>query len=185
MDKNSNVHNSAAEEILMTSGNIEPELSAEVLSEEYHDTMEEKEIASILQTTAACFSKTVVSRSSMLVERSNDAENQEKMEEILPAHFYSLGLSNIHSVVIFLLLNYFLLKREKKDSETVKQLYEDHVALLKERNAELEVKLKESKGKLESHTSELCEDLQKKLESHSIEYSRLKRSYEEVRAVSQ
>lgn len=144
--------------------------------------MDRKDVPSILQMTASHFSKTAPkSRANDLIQNSNDEAVLQKLEEVLKTHFYPLNLTTLPSVVIYLLLNYFLLKRENKEVEAAKKLYKDHIALLKEKNTELEERWREGGGcKQNAQSCKSCEELQRSRDALSAEFTKLKQSYDEV-----
>jgi hypothetical protein len=145
--------------------------------------MGRKDVPSILQATASHLSKAAAPSSGAndLIQNSNDETVLQKLEEVLKIHFHPLNLTTLPSVVIYLLLNYFLLKRENKEVEAAKKLYEDHIALLKEKNCELEEKVREN---ADTAGCKSCEELGRSKEALSEDYAKLKQSYEEVRDAS-
>lgn len=146
------------------------------------------DVPKILQATASHFSKTAPSSSSNdLIRNSNDDTVLLKLEDVLKTHFHPLKLTTLPSVVIYLLLNYFLLKRENREVEAAKKLYEDHIALLKEKNAELEVKVRDCSGTKQAADfgrCKSCEKLQQSMEELTTQCTKLKQSYDEVRTVA-
>lgn len=146
------------------------------------------EVSDILQLTARHFSRAAQSPNSSLVQKANDKEILEKVEEIVRTHFHPLNLTSLPAIIIYLLLNYFLLQREKREISSAKKLYEEHIALLKEKSSELEDRLRESRresSRSPSSTSSMdschdCEETMQKLASVSREFDRLKQSYDEV-----
>lgn len=143
-----------------------------------------KEVTDILHTTVNHLSRSVPSSStSMLIRKSRDEEIHKKLEELITEHFHPLELTSLPSIVIFLLLHYFLLKRENKETESAKKLYEDHIALLKEKNSDLEERVRESTCSGNCTTAEsctLCKELRQNHDSLSVQYAKLKQSYDEV-----
>lgn len=142
----------------------------------------------VLQATARHFSKVAGSSGvDFLVEKANDAAIHEKLEEVLAGHFHKFGLNSLQSVLVYVLLNYFLAKKENKELESAKRLYEDHIALLKEKNSELSRRPKresEPEGVPQTLGAQAscksCEELQQSRDALSAQYARLKKSYDEV-----
>lgn len=183
MDKEGNSNSPQRQTISLA--NFDAALSLNAQDE--RRSMDRKDIPSILQATASHFSKTApTSTANDLIQNSNDESVLQKLEEVLKMHFHPLHLTTLPSVVIYLLLNYFLLKRENKEVEAAKKLYEDHIALLKEKNAELEERVREgsasSKLSTECSSCKACNELRKSKEALSAEYGKLKQSYNEVRS---
>lgn len=151
------------------------------LSMQKESGMDYQDVPRILQATASHFSKTVPSSSANdLIRNSNDETVLCKLEDVLKTHFHPLNLTTLPSVVIYLLLNYFLLNQENKEVEAAKKLYEDHIALLKEKNSELEDRIRE-RGTKQTTVCVSCEELQQKVEGLTSQCSKLKQSYDEVR----
>ena len=149
-------------------------LSMGALTVKDNGSIDHKDVSSILQATADHLSKAALTSStSSLIQKANDEVIQKQLEEVLSAHFHPLTLTTLPSIVVYLLLNYFLLKRENREIEAAKSLYEDHIALLKEKNSELveEKALQEKNGRVESCKS--CEELRASID-------KLKQSYDEV-----
>ena len=143
--------------------------------------MDRKDVPSILQATASHFSKTApTSSANDLIQNSNDEAVLQKLEEVLTTHFHPLNLTTLPSVVVYLLLNYFLLRRENKEVEAAKKLYEDHIALLKEKNTELEERWREGNQSAECQSCKSCDKLRRSRDTLSEEYTKLKQSYDEV-----
>ena len=143
------------------------------------DSMDQREVADILQAAASHFSKTAPSSSENdLIQKSNDEAVLQKLEGVLKTHFHPLNLNTLPSVIVYLLLNYFLLRRENKEVEAAKKLYEDHIALLKDKNSELEERVRDEAS---SSACKCCEELRSGKESLSAQYAKLKQSYDEVR----
>lgn len=147
-------------------------LSMSALTVKDTGSMDHSDVTSILQATAKHLSKAALTSSaSSLIQKANDEMIQKQLEEVLSAHFHPLALSTLPSIVVYLLLNYFLLKRENREIDIAKSLYEDHIALLKEKNSEL-VEEKALQEKVESCKS--CEELRANID-------KLKQSYDEVK----
>ena len=161
------------------------------------------EVTSMLQSAASHFSSSCTSAplsaptstNDLFIRRSNDEGVLQSLEEILKTHFHPLNLCTLPSVVVYLLLNYFVLKRESKEIESAKKLYEDHIALLKEKNAELEERVRETTtsgggavkpttpSSTEPKPCKSCEELIKTREALSHQNAKLKQSYDEVSIV--
>ena len=157
-------------------------------------SLEKDETVDILKQTAASLRSFNAPNTFSMVHSSNNPKTQEEVDSILRTHFVSLNLSSTQSVVAFLLLTCFFLKKQTREAESLKKLYEDHISLLKEKNAELESKLlRETSGSGKSSpdysmsppTSTTqdcsnCEQLRERVEALSCQVSQLQRSYDEV-----
>ena len=108
------------------------------------ELLREDEMHEVLQLSSSQVSQATACNASALVLLSNAEKSQERLQQLLPLYFYSWNLTNSHSVIVFLLLHYFLLKREHKEALGAKGLYEEHIALLKNRMSDLEEKLSNS-----------------------------------------
>ena len=151
--------------------------------------MDKEEIIRIVKRTAANLHSAAsfdTSNTFNLVHSSNNPEAHKELDRILASHFYSLNLANPQSVIVFLLLSCFLLKKENKEIEVVRKLYEDHISLLKDKNSELEEKvMKQSSGtsKDRSEPSPLsqscvsCDEVRDRLDA---QVTQLQQSYDEV-----
>lgn len=146
-----------------------------------HQDSRMDDVKSILQSTASHISKTALSsKENDLILKSNNEVIQQQLEEVLKAHFHPLNLTTLPSIVVYLLLKYFLLSRENREVESAKKLYEDHIALLKDKNSELEGKMRESAVSKSAAECSSCKALQQRTESLSVELEKLRKSYNEV-----
>lgn len=149
-------------------------LSMSALTVRENGSIDHKDVTSILQATADHLSKAALSSSAdSLIHKANDEVIQKQLEEVLSVHFHPLTLTTLPSIVVYLLLNYFLLKRENREIEGAKSLYEDHIALLKEKNSEL---VEEKALQEKDSTCKSCEELRENID-------KLKRSYDEVNMI--
>ena len=73
-----------------------------------------------------------------LIEVANSVAAQRKMQDLLPVYFHSWQLQSPESIMVFLLLSYFVLKRECTGLKRDRQSFEDHIESLKTRVGELE-----------------------------------------------
>ena len=105
------------------------------------ELLREDEMHEVLQLSSSQISQATASNASALVQLSNSEKSHERLQQLLPLYFYSWNLTDAHSVIVFLLLHYFLLKREHKEVLGAKGMYEEHIALLKSRMSDLEEKL--------------------------------------------
>ena len=118
------------------------------------DLLREDEMNEVLQLSSSQISQATACNASALVQLSNSEKSHERLQQLLPLYFYSWNLTDSHSVIVFLLLHYFLLKREHKEMLGAKGLYEEHISLLKNRMTDLEAKLSvsHSQSRVESHS---------------------------------
>ena len=108
------------------------------------ELLREDEMHEVLQLSSSQVSQATASNASALVQLSNSEKSHERLQQLLPLYFYSWNLTDAHSVIVFLLLHYFLLKREHREVLGAKGMYEEHIALLKSRMSDLEEKLSNS-----------------------------------------
>ena len=117
------------------------------------ELLREDEMHEVLQLSSSQVSQTTASNASALVQLSNSEKSHERLQQLLPLYFYSWNLTDAHSVIVFLLLHYFLLRREHKEVLGAKGIYEEHIALLKSRMSDLEEKLSNSHSQSGSGSS--------------------------------
>ena len=161
------------------------------------DLLRENEMHEILQLSSSQVSQATASNAAALVQLSNSEKSHERLQQLLPLYFYSWNLTDLHSVVVFLLLHYFLLRKEHRETLGAKGLYEEHIALLKSRMSDLEDKLSNSHSRQQSGSGsksgiedihKLSEDqfvseiehLRSQVDSLQCENSQLRRSNDEV-----
>ena len=72
-----------------------------------------------------------------LIEVANSVAAQRKMQDLLPVYFHSWQLQSPESIMVFLLLSYFVLKRECTGLKRDRQSFEDHIERLQTRVEEL------------------------------------------------
>jgi hypothetical protein len=117
------------------------------------ELLREDEMHEVLQLSSSQVSQATASNASALVQLSNSEKSHERLQQLLPLYFYSWNLTDAHSVIVFLLLHYFLLKLEHKEVLGAKGMYEEHIALLKSRMSDLEEKLSNSHSSSGSSSS--------------------------------
>ena len=162
------------------------------------ELLREDEMHEVLQLSSSQVSQATASNASALVQLSNLEKSHERLQQLLPLYFYSWNLTDAHSVIVFLLLHYFLLRREHKEVSGAKGIYEEHIALLKSRMSDLEEKLSNSHSQSGSGSSSSprngniaggdhdqvltreIESLHNQVMSLRSENEQLKHSYEEV-----
>ena len=108
---------------------------------------------------------------SEIVEVANSAASQSKLQELLPVYFYSWQLQNLEAVIINLLLNYFVLWRDGSDMRRDRQAFEEHIARLKNRVAELEEN---------REPDQEINKLMKKAQDLVLQNERLQKAHDEV-----
>ena len=159
------------------------------------ELLREDEMHEVLQLSSSQVSQATACNASALVQLSNAEKSHERLQQLLPLYFYSWNLTDSHSVIVFLLLHYFILKREHREALGAKGLFEEHIALLKRRMSDLEEKLSNSQssssgsrnGNSGSNQSSgrdqllaEVESLRDQIESLKCENKQLKLSNEEV-----
>ena len=75
---------------------------------------------------------------SEMVEIANSTEAQQCVEDLLPVYFRTWQLHSTESIMVFMLLNYFILKRDCTELKSDRTSFEDHIEKLKNRVAQLE-----------------------------------------------
>ena len=108
---------------------------------------------------------------SEIVEVANSAASRSKLQELLPVYFYSWQLQNLEAVIINLLLNYFVLWRDGSDMRRDRQAFEEHIARLKNRVAELEEN---------REPDQEINKLMKKAQDLVLQNERLQKAHDEV-----
>ena len=74
----------------------------------------------------------------VVVDLANSQEANQKLEELLPIHFYSWRLENVEASFIYTLLHVFVLLRQYAEMVAERGVYEDYISQLKTRVSQLE-----------------------------------------------
>ena len=145
-----------------------------------NDVIQQEEIEEILKLSAQEMSKLTTSSSCTLVQLSNSPESQEKLKDLLPVYFHSWNLTSSHSIIVYLLLHYFLVKQEHDEIVTAKQLYEEHIARLKTRMSDLEERLTKSSLALATASGSATAVNRLQSQQNFTEVFRLRRQVEQL-----
>ena len=115
-----------------------------------------REVSDILQQMCGEISQTTTAE---IVKVANSAAPRSKLQDLLPVYFYSWQLQSPEAVIIYLLLHYFILWRDRDGSERRedRQALEEYIERLKTRVAELEKKLDASQSEIRKTKAELEE----------------------------
>ena len=97
----------------------------------------------------------------VVVDLANSPEAQKKMEDLLPIHFFSWKLKNVQAALIYTLLHMFVLLDQYGEMVAERSSYQEYVANLKSRVAQLEDQLQQEGGGGVNGKEE--EDLRKEL----------------------
>ena len=97
-----------------------------------------KKVSDILQQMCGEISQTTTAE---IVEIANSAAPRSKLQDLLPVYFYSWQLQSPEAVIIYLLLNYFILWRDGSKRREDRLAFEEHTERLKIRVAEMEKKV--------------------------------------------
>ena len=125
-------------------------------------------MSEILQQMCGEISQTTTAE---IVEVANSAASRSKLQDLLPVYFYSWQLQSPEAVIIHLLLNYFILWRDGSEMRRDRRAFEEHIARLKSRVAELE-----EKGEPDQEINKLL----KKLQDLRLQNERLQKAHDEV-----
>ena len=115
------------------------------------------------------------------VEISNSKAAHSKLHDLLPTYFYTWQLQSPESVIVFLLLHWFLGKRDYGELLNSRRDYESHIERLKERVAQLEEELEPSLSGGSHSASEQEETLRRRVEELETENRRLTADRDRVR----
>ena len=129
-----------------------------------------QEVSEILQQMCGEISQTTTAE---MVEVANSAAPRSKLQDLLPVYFYSWQLQNLEAVIIYLLLNYFILWRDGSEMRRGRCAFEEQTERLKSRVAELE--------KMRAREPDLDIDrLMKQVQDLKLENEKLQRAHDEV-----
>ena len=78
-----------------------------------------------------------------LVDIANSAESQHRLQDLLPVYFFSWQLQQPAAIMIYLLLQFFLVKRDCSNLRKEKEECEAHIYKLKQKVGDLEEQLHE------------------------------------------
>ena len=123
-----------------------------------------------------------------IVEVANSAAPRSKLQDLLPVYFYSWQLKSREAVIIYLLLNYFLLWQDGSERREDRQAFEEYIERLKTRVAELEKKLDASQSEIHKTKAELEETdpevnrLTKQVQDLKMDNKKLQSAHDEVSA---
>ena len=127
-------------------------------------------VSEILQQMCGEISQTTTAE---IVEVANSAVSRSKLHELMPVYFHSWELQSPEAVIIYLLLNYFVLWRDGSEVRRKRRTFEEYIERLKCRVAELE-KMREPDPDIIM--------LKKQVHDLKLENDRLQRALNEVSA---
>ena len=131
-----------------------------------------QEVSEILQQMCEDISQTTIATAE-IVEVANSAAPRNKLQELLPVYFYSWQLKSPEAVIIYLLLNYFILWRDGSEMRRDGRAVEEQIERLKSRVAELEkIRAREPEPEINRLT--------KQVQGLKLENERLQRALNEV-----
>ena len=157
----------------------------EILHQMCGEISKDEEVSEILQQMIAVISQTTTAE---IVELANSAAPRSKLQELMSVYFYSCPPGQLRSpeaVIIHLLLNYFILWRDRREDKK----FEEYIERLKGRVAELEKKLYESRTEVHQMKAELEERrepdpeimrLTKQVQALKLAHGKLLRAHDEV-----
>ena len=122
-----------------------------------------------------------------LVDIANSTVVQQRMQDMLPIYFYSWKLRQPVAIIIYLLLQFFLVKRDSSDLRKDKEECETHIYKLKQKIGDLEEQLRAKSPpsiNSESSTDSSVEisKLEKEIEQLSLHNQQLQNTKAEVGA---
>ena len=106
----------------------------------------EDDLGAALQTTVEGMSNNDVDTSAM-VYLANCPGASRKMEDLLPIHYYSWKLKSVEAALTYTLLHMFVLQAQYKEMAGERATYEEYVAQLKSKIAQLEEEVLEEEGR--------------------------------------
>lgn len=98
-----------------------------------------------LQSTVEDLNQDLHVDTSAIVNLANCSEAQKKIEDLLPIHFFSWKLKNVQAALIYTLLHMFVLLGQYKEILGERCNYQEYIAQLKCRVAQLEDEMNELK----------------------------------------
>ena len=106
----------------------------------------EEDLGTALQTTVERMSNKDVDTNAM-VYLANCPEASRKMEDLLPIHYYSWKLKSVEAALTYTLLHMFVLQAQYKEMAGERATYQEYVAQLKSKIAQLEEEVQEEEGR--------------------------------------
>jgi hypothetical protein len=88
-------------------------------------------IGATLQNTVEELIQRDVLDTGVVVELANSKEAQQKLEDLLPIHFYSWRLKNVEAALVYTLLHMFVLLQQYNEMVRERSVYEDYISHLK------------------------------------------------------
>ena len=137
------------------------------------------EVGTALQKTVEELSNVDVD-TSVLVHLSNCPEALRKLEDLLPIHFYSWKLESIEAALICTLLHVFILLTQYKEVVGERATYQEYVAQLKSRIAQLEEAGTDEERSRESEQTDLLLQLRRENAELRQQNEKLQMSQSEV-----
>ena len=134
-----------------------------------------QEVPEILQQMCEDISQTTTAE---IIDIANSAAPRSKLQELLPVYFYSWQLQSLEAVIIYLLLQYFILWRDGSEMRRERQAFEEQIERLKSRLAELE------KMRAREAEPDINRLIMKQVQDLKLENERLQRALNEVGRVS-
>ena len=95
-------------------------------------------VGATLQSTVEDLLQRDLLDAGVAVELANSKEAHQKLEDLLPIHFYSWRLKNVEAALIYTLLHVFVLVRQYAEMAAERGAYEDYIDQLKARLSQLE-----------------------------------------------
>ena len=142
-----------------------------------------KEVLEILQRMCGEISQTTTAE---IVEVANSAASRSQLQELLPVYFCSWQLQSPEAVITYLLLNYFILWRDRSKRREDKEAFEECIERLKSRVAELEKSLYENRTEVHHMKAELEErrepdpEIMKQVQALRPKHGKLLLAHDEV-----
>lgn len=118
-----------------------------------------------------------------LVDIANSTVVQQRMQDMLPIYFYSWKLREPAAIIIYLLLQFFLVKRDSSYLTKEKEECETHIYELKQKIGDLEEQLRAKTPPINSESKSVeISKLEKEVEQLSLHNQQLQNTKAEVGA---
>ena len=138
------------------------------------------DVGATLQNTVEDLIQRDLLDTGVVVELANSKEAQQKLEDLLPIHFYSWRLKNVEAALVYTLLHMFVLLQQYTEIVRERGMYEDYISQLKARVLQLEDD-RQPEGRSRDHDREELARLRRENAELRQEKAKLQASQNEVR----
>lgn len=138
------------------------------------------DVGATLQNTVEDLIQRDLLDTGVVVELANSKEAQQKLEDLLPIHFYSWRLKNVEAALVYTLLHMFVLLQQYSEVVRERGVYEDYISQLKARVLQLEDD-RQPEGRSRDHDREELARLRRENAELRQDKAKLQASQNEVR----